>query len=54
MLAKANGLRPANVAPEAEAYLKELPSFKKEYQRWYTEAQAVIRQLITAKISRPP
>lgn len=36
---------------KAEAFLKELPSFKKEYQRWYTEAQAVIRQLIPERLA---
>lgn len=35
---------------KAAEYLKELPDFKRDYQRWYTEAQAVIRQLIPNRL----
>jgi len=35
---------------KAAEYLKELPDFKRDYQRWYTEAQAVIRQLIPDRL----
>ena len=36
---------------KAGEYLKAIPSFKKEYQRWYTEAQAVIRQIIPDRLA---
>ena len=36
---------------KAAEYLKKLPEFKKDYQRWYTEAQAVIRQLIPDRLN---
>ena len=35
---------------EAEEFLKTLPNFKQTYQRWYTEACAVIRQLIPERL----
>lgn len=35
---------------KAAEYLKGLPNFKKDYQRWYTEAQAVIRQVIPDRL----
>ena len=31
-------------------YLKDLPDFDSAYQRWYTEAQAVIRQLVPDRL----
>jgi hypothetical protein len=36
---------------KAEAYLKELPDFKRDYQRWYTEAHAVVKQLIPDRLN---
>jgi hypothetical protein len=35
---------------KADEWLTKLPDFKKEYQRWYTEAKAVIRQLIPDRL----
>ena len=32
-------------------YLKDLPNFDSEYQRWYTESQAVIRQLVPDRLA---
>ena len=31
--------------------LKELPSFKKEYQRWYSEVLALLRQLLPDRVA---
>ncbi|MEK8034866.1 hypothetical protein AACH06_28950 [Ideonella sp. DXS29W] len=35
---------------ETEKYLRGLPDFDKGYQRWYTEAQAVVKQLIPDRL----
>jgi hypothetical protein len=35
---------------KADGYLDGLPKFKTDYQRWYTEAQAVVRQLIPDRV----
>lgn len=32
-------------------YLKDLPDFDVTYQRWYTEAQAVVRQLVPDRLA---
>jgi hypothetical protein len=40
--------------PRTKAYkttTKNIPSFKKDYQRWYSEAQAVIKQLLPDRLS---
>lgn len=34
-----------------EKYLKKLPSFKTDYQKWYTEAQAVIKQVLPDRLA---
>ena len=36
---------------EADEFLKELPSFKQEYQRWYSEALALLRQLLPDRVA---
>jgi hypothetical protein len=36
---------------EADAYLKELPSFRDDYQAWYSEARAVVRQLLPDRLA---
>lgn len=35
----------------AEKFLKDLPSFKNDYQKWYSEAQAVIKQVLPDRLS---
>jgi hypothetical protein len=35
---------------KADEYIKELPSFGDEYQRWYSEALALIRQLLPDRL----
>jgi len=35
---------------KADAFLKTLPSFKEEYQAWYSEAMAVIRQVLPDRL----
>jgi hypothetical protein len=35
---------------EAEEFLKKLPSFKREYQRWYSEALVLLRQLLPDRV----
>lgn len=36
---------------EAIKYLKNLPDFKESYQGWYSEAQAVVRQILPDRVS---
>jgi hypothetical protein len=36
---------------KAEEYIKTLPRFASEYQRWYSEAKAVVRQVIPDRLS---
>ena len=38
-------------AAEIEKYFKALPNFNWEYQAWYSEAQAVIKQVIPDRLS---
>ena len=33
-----------------ESYIKKLPSFKREYQAWYTEALALIKQVLPDRL----
>lgn len=43
-----------HVNPRTKAYktaLKTIPSFKNDYQRWYSEAQAVIKQLLPDRLA---
>ena len=35
---------------EAEEYIESLPSFKNEYQPWYSEAKALVRQLLPDRL----
>ncbi|TRZ66324.1 MAG: hypothetical protein D4S02_07120 [Rhodocyclaceae bacterium] len=35
----------------ADEFLKKLPSFKEEYQRWYSEAIALLRQLLPDRVA---
>jgi hypothetical protein len=35
---------------EADAFLKAMPSFKGEYQRWYSEARALLRQVLPDRV----
>lgn len=35
---------------KADEFLKKLPSFKREYQRWYSEALALLRQLLPDRV----
>src|SRR4030095_65093 len=36
---------------EADNVLKDLPSFSKEYQSWYSEAKMLIKQLLPERLS---
>lgn len=36
---------------EAENFLKSIPSFNSEYQRWYSESQALLRQLLPDRVA---
>jgi len=36
---------------KTDEFLKELPSFSKEYQRWYSEALALVRQLLPDRVA---
>jgi hypothetical protein len=36
---------------EADKFIKELPSFKNGYQRWYSEALAILRQLLPDRVA---
>ena len=36
---------------EAEEYIQNLPSFKDDYQSWYSEATALIRQLLPERLA---
>jgi hypothetical protein len=36
---------------EVEKYLKDLPDFKNDYQKWFSEAQAVIKQVLPDRLS---
>lgn len=36
---------------KVEKYLKNLPDFKESYQGWYSEAQAVVRQVLPDRLS---
>ena len=40
----------ASLGEEAEEFLQALPSFKGEYQPWYSEAKALIRQLLPDRL----
>jgi hypothetical protein len=40
----------AELKGKAAEYLEKIPDFKRAYQRWYTEAHAVIRQLIPDRL----
>lgn len=41
----------AALGSKAEEYIKKLPRFASEYQHWYSEAKAVIRQVIPDRLS---
>ena len=36
---------------KAEEFIQELPSFRDEYQSWYSEAKALVRQLLPDRLS---
>ena len=36
---------------EAEKFIQRLPSFNEEYQSWYSEAKALVRQLLPDRLS---
>ena len=36
---------------DAEQFLREIPSFKEGYQEWYSEAKALVRQLLPDRLS---
>ena len=36
---------------EADEFLKKLPDFNTEYQRWYSESKALIRQLLSDRLA---
>lgn len=40
-----------NDKDKIEKYFKDLPSFKSDYQAWYTEAQAVIKQVMPDRLA---
>ena len=35
---------------KADVYFKDLPSFESEYQRWYSEAIALVRQVLPDRL----
>lgn len=41
----------AQLKGKAAEYIEKLPDFSRTYQRWYTEAQAVVRQLIPERLN---
>ena len=38
-------------AEKAKEYISKLPKFKEEYQKWYSEAQAVIKQALPERLN---
>ena len=36
---------------KSDSYIKSLPRFSSEYQKWYSEAKALIRQLIPDRLA---
>ncbi len=40
-----------NDEDKVSEYLKKLPSFKSDYQKWYSEAQAVIKQVLPDRLA---
>jgi hypothetical protein len=40
-----------NLGEKAEEYIKIIPRFNSGYQRWYSEAKAVVRQIIPDRLS---
>ncbi|PRY26953.1 hypothetical protein CLV78_1011059 [Aliiruegeria haliotis] len=40
-----------NDEEKAEKILKDFPSFRDDYQKWYSEAQAVIKQVLPDRLS---
>ena len=40
-----------SLSDEAEAYIRGLPSFKNDYQPWYSEAKTLVRQLLLDRLS---
>ena len=42
---------PKKLGDEAEKFIQRLPSFKVEYQAWYSEAKALVRQLLPDRLS---
>lgn len=36
---------------KAKKYLKGLPDFKEKYQAWYSEAQALVKQVLPDRLS---
>ena len=41
----------AKLGAKSAEYIKELPSFKDEYQSWYSEAKALVRQLLPDRLA---
>jgi len=39
------------IGKQSDEYIKKIPSFSNEYQIWYSEAKAIIRQLIPDRLS---
>ncbi len=39
-----------HLGKNASSVIKELPEFKKDYQRWYSESKALIRQLLPDRL----
>ena len=40
-----------SLGDKAEEFIQALPSFKDEYQSWYSEAEALVRQLLPDRLS---
>ena len=40
-----------SLGDKAEEYIRGLPSFKNDYQPWYSEAKALVRQLLLDRLS---
>lgn len=41
----------ARLSDKADEFIQKLPSFKEEYQTWYSEAKALVRQLLADRLA---
>jgi hypothetical protein len=45
------GLNAAKLESVAQEFIRDLPSFKRTYQEWYSEARALIRQVLPDRLA---